>query len=526
MSEAQPQRLALDEEIREEISFGSILSPIGTPAEIAEQPAFFRDLNLDQIVAAVSRRKPDYALEPYFNAPLESSDEIEYRQEVFRDLERDEIRAAAGQFAERLWRVRAYLGSSQKQQYKLERERWILDAALQYCQGVAGIREALDEHPPGSRGLRGLRDFAARLLDSTEFEKLRTDAEQVADALGRIRYAVRIRGRRVSVGEPGDEADYTQEVERIFDRFRQGGEPDHLAVPADTGSMDSVEAQIAQLVARRYRQEFALLESFCSSHRSLVDPTLARFEREIQFYLAWREHMAELSACGLPFCHPVVATEPKVTHAEGAYDLALAAKLKADDDNVVLNGFSLSGKERVLVVTGPNQGGKTTFARMFGQLHHLGRLGVPVPASEARLFLADRLFTHFERQEDVGALHGKLDDELIRVKEILEDATAQSIVIVNEVFASTTLADAVLLGGEVLERLIEDDCLAVCVTFVDELASLGEETVSMVAEVETDDPSKRTFRIVRRQADGRAYAFAVAAKYGLSYERIRDYLRR
>ena len=271
-------------------------------------------------------------------------------------------------------------------------------------------------------------------------------------------------------------------------------------------------------VAALHPAPFHRLAEHCSRYKDFVDETLNLFDHEIRFYLAYLTFTDRFTAAGLQFCYPAISAEFAGVYAEDTFDLALAIKRLHDKTPMVCNDFHLSDSERILIVTGPNQGGKTTFARTVGQLAYLAALGCPVPAQRASLMLPDRIFTHFERQEHVASLHGKLDDELVRIHGILGEATDRSVIVMNESFSSTTLADALEISTDVLRRIIDIGCVAVYVSFLDELSRLHPACVSMVGGVDPDDPTERTFHFERRPADGLAYAAALADKYGLSPE--------
>ena len=501
-----------------------ILSVREAKGEMAEPPAYFVDLNLDQIVASITAGKQEYNLAPFFYESLRSREAIEYRQEVMRDLEHKAHFDAITGFANAMRSVREHLAQAGKMHYKYQKEAWLLDAVEFYCQGVKSLLTELREATPSSPGLLGFFVFLDGYVASPAFQQLLNEIAALKAKLSSIRYTLLIGAGVITVSGYHEEADYGVEIQADFEKFKQGAAADHIFKFRDFEQMNHIEAGVLDRVALLYPDIFAELDDFAARSKIFFDPTILRFDREVQFYVAYIAHMRLIGGAGLKFCYPRVSTERKEIRVTDGYDLALAKLLTDKQLPIVTNDFFLRGRERIIIVSGPNQGGKTTFARTFGLMHHLASIGCPVPATDAQLFLFDRMFTHFETQEDVHNLRGKLHDDLFRLHKTLEEATSNSIIILNEVFNSTSLKDAIFLSTKILTKIIELNAICVCVTFIDELAALSNTSVSMASNVKPDNVAERTFKIVRRPPDGLAYAISIAEKYRLTYAQLRERL--
>ena len=501
--------------------FPGILYPGPAPDEAAEDPDFFHDLHLDAVLTAVTSGREAFRLEPFLRARCPDTDCVAYRQAVFRDLEDEPTASAIRSFAAGMVETRESLNRLRKGHYFYEQRWWLLVAARAYCRAVRALRDELSALPLRSMALLGLRDMLHGYAASPALTALERDAEDAAAGLAEVRYRLRIAGPKITVGRVEAGApDYGAEVLATFDRFRQGAGREYRFKFTDAPELNHVEAAVADRVARLFPAEFARLAAFADRHGSFIDPGVEQFDREAQFYLAYFEHMAKAGRAGGGFCYPEVAAGGDVIRAEDTFDLALATLLARSGGRIVTNDIELHPPERMVVVTGPNQGGKTTFARTVGQLMHLAALGVPVPGTRVSLPLVDRIHTLFEREEAVEDLVSKLEDDLRRMRAILAELTDRSAVVMNETFSSTTVADQSFINRRVLEAIGAVGAWCVIVTFLDELAALTPATVSMVSTVDSAEPARRTFRILRQPADGLAYAMTIAEKHELTYDQV------
>jgi hypothetical protein len=188
---------------------------------------------------------------------------------------------------------------------------------------------------------------------------------------------------------------------------------------------------------------------------------------ELGFYLGCLNLREQLAARGHPVCFPVPAAlgEDRFS-ARGLYDASLA--LTADGE-VVGNDVAADGRQ-LIMVTGANQGGKSTFLRAVGQAQLMTQAGMFAPARSLSASACSGVFTHFKREEDATMEKGKLDEELMRMSAITERIAPGGLLLCNESFASTNEREGSQIAREIIRALTEAGIRIVFVTHLYDLA--------------------------------------------------------
>ena len=220
---------------------------------------------------------------------------------------------------------------------------------------------------------------------------------------------------------------------------------------------------------------------------------------ELAFYLGCLNLREKLNAKGEPACFPVpLAARQRALTAEGLYDVSLTLHLR---DRVVGNGVDAGGKSLVMI-TGANQGGKSTLLRSLGLAHLMMQSGMFVGAQSFRASVCAGVFTHYKREEDVTMQGGKLDEELTRMSEIAGQITANSILLCNESFAATNEREGSEIARQVVRALLDKQIRVFFVTHMYDLAhgyyAQGLDT-ALFLRAERQPDGRRTFTLAERE---------------------------
>lgn len=217
---------------------------------------------------------------------------------------------------------------------------------------------------------------------------------------------------------------------------------------------------------------------------------------ELAFYVGCLNLYEKLSAKGEPTCFPVPNPCVERRYAvRGLYDVCLTLKL---EHRVVGNDSEGEGKE-LFMITGANQGGKSTFLRSVGLSQLMMQCGMFVPALSYCANLCAGMFTHHKREEDATMQSGKLEEELERISAIVDHLSPDCLVLFNESLQSTNEREGSEIGRQIVQALLESRVKVFFVTHMYALASsLSDEKIrnAMFLRAERCEDGTRTFRVI------------------------------
>ncbi len=470
------------------------------------------DLAISNILDEIKHTTPDFPDDFLLFSAFDSSTQI-FRREIAKEIYGSPV------IFEDLKRYAVDLYALQKQRQntfelknKDAKNHSFLCISLEYCRDLKRLVEISEKAQ--SRGLRSLHDHAQELFNKIEngvYKKAKELFERVDEML-HMSMKFDFLSQTVKIAEKETMPD----LKKLSDLSKNilGIDLDFSFSAVNNVQLSPFEEMLLNVMKERYPGVFQDLELFYEENNSLDFYTLIDLRDEILFYTGYIEFVKKYEKSGFRFSFS--QTSQKEICARGIYDICLAIKL-GRSDLVVTNDLEIQ-KGDIFVISGANQGGKTTFLRAFGQCAFFASQGLPVPAESFTTPFWESITTHFNHPEQTGK--SRLEDEIDRVKTILSSTNDQCLVLFNECFAGTRHSDAVILSERMFEKLSVSGATCGFVTHLFELPMRNQSLISFVAECLQDGTERRTFQIVKRSPKELANAHSIAVACGATYEQL------
>ncbi len=442
--------------------------------------------------------------------PLNTKEEIEFRQDVVRDSLKfpDLIRGLYGICISVLnsWdeqgsgRDRINQGSpAQALVYEIRRLR-------KYCDALARIRDTMmRQNGLTSKGLtmfRGELLMAFPLEREANIRKLLDDVlfftdritvnDEYREKLVRPRIVLECRLEDGLKLGPMKVQEVSSETSKFFkrggtrekiQRFMEGRIPDSFPTIEDP-----------RVLGHTHQLEFELVNHLIKKLKNFKEEFRTFFEQlkfQTAFYVGAIQIVQHIERFGMEYCFPEVCDRRDLMF-EDLKEFVMAIEQRI---HVIGNTTSLKQKD-LLIVTGANQGGKSTFLRSIGIALIMMQCGLPVTAHSFKSGIFPRIFVHFTRREDSAMNSGRLDEELKRMNDIIEHIGDGSLIMLNESFATTTEREGAVIAYDIIRALQEAGVRILTVTH---LLSFAERVYN---ETKDDPDSGVAFLSAERRQDG------------------------
>ncbi len=420
---------------------------------------------------------------------LDGPEEIRYRQEVLKDClrHREIVRAIYRMPIRAMEDVRrGWMGIfSHYPSGILSGARGVLQV---YFVALRELRQAADTHAKDFQS-EGFRRFFAMIRRELGDEYLAVIEEHLKELAFR-------RGVLLSadLGNGNEGTNYILRKRNRGDRnwirraLGQGG-------PVYSFTLDPRDHAGGEALSALRDRGLNLVANAAAQSADHIGSFLEALQRELAFYIGCLNLAEQLDGLGEPTTFPDPSAAGAGQHrCRELYDLSLALTM---GQKVVGNDLDADGKNLV-VITGANQGGKTTFLRSVGIAQLMMQCGMFVPAESFSASVCSGLFTHFRREEDKTMKSGKFDEELGRMSEMVDKLAPHAMMLFNESFAATNEREGSEIAKQISRALLEAGVRVFFVTHLYELANGFYESGlndAIFLRAERKPSGERTFKL-------------------------------
>lgn len=510
-----------------------------------ENTAEYR-VSMEESAAAAS----DLGLSEYFQLKscqlsdffTDNPDEIEYRQETFKDLEASpEVIAVlkkAVPITSDILELRRMAADEAGEDYLssvTEAELYVSLLEL-LRDGILPLREKFS-----GRAMKKLCDRVSLLTESEHYKEV---MKRLSELTSRVREI-----KSVTIGVNLDETlrpesagvlsvnnakfKSGQTLEKIL---RLDFKPTELSciaplIPYKKSMSDSEQSAMGYAlnsgISTVFKSNFRAWKKVVQTYVLENTDFLIRMLPEIEFVTKAYDLIFALRERGVALTYPQIDRESSaVFEASNLVNPVVALKSEGD---IVPNDFAFDSEAGAYVITGPNRGGKSVITCAVGQAVIMSALGMPVCAEKAKISPADNVFCHFPGNSEDTINKGRLGEECQRLEELVSKVTKASVVLLDESLSSTGSEEAAYIAEALMVGFCTAGCRTLFSTHLHSMASRlneineqaealgGVKCDSLVAEI---SDGKRSFKIKRAAPDGKSYAGDIARKYGLTLEDI------
>ena len=471
------------------------------------------DVNFQVVTDSVFARDREYPIH-FLQYPVNDIETAEMRKEIFAELHGNpELRETLREYVLMLNRLNKLRGLMFDAASAVQKHYYQLQAIAHYCDCVEGLYSALNGIK--SRLLVDLRNRLDEIRSDNAYIIMKTEAEILTNSFEEMRkfnisfdYSKGLLKYEKSENKPFMLSQYAMES--------LGIEINPYFSIVNSNPITAFEESVIEYYCMEYPETISSLEKFYNDYKDTDVYELINLKPQIKFYVSYIDFIIQLESEGCIFALPEYSDE---FHACDAYDLSLTLCID-DKSKVVSNDIDLANGD-IFVLSGPNQGGKTTFVRTVAITVILALNGCYVPCRSCEIPFYDRLITHFNKNEVLGK-GGRLQEELSRISEILKLTTPNTILLFNECFASTRRIDGAALSLKLLDKMFSIKCSGGFVTHYYEIADKDKRLISLTSGVESDGEKDdiRTYKITPSPPGGSAYARTIAQRYGITFEQM------